>query len=374
MRTDRYPRAHPRRGLAVAAATALLATAACTAAAAAPAAPAGSAHLLATPVPGWRVVKTIGPDSASPSGLLTADSAGDAWSVWTGSGPAVVLHWTGRAWTRVTVPADLNAYADSAVAIGASSASDFWVFGTYRTTEALRWTGGKWVLQAIPSWVLRRAAGTVTATAAVFGPRDVWVFSLGVGGYAARYDGQTWTKVGLPEVPAGVSVAGSGGMWALGADDAMHWNGGSWDAVRLPVLPVPFGDYFTYGDLTAAGPKDAWVVVSVYDSSHALVDSILAHWTGTTWNLTDSPADIPGSMAPDGSGGLWADGIDINPGGFWLLYHLAGGRWTSGQAPPGVDVHSPTPLTHIPGTASLWATGTAFSPKGSYGVILKYGA
>jgi hypothetical protein len=48
-------------------------------------------------------------------------------------------------------------------------------------------------------------------------------------------------------------------------------------------------------------------------------------------------------------------------------------RWTSGQAPPGVDVHSPTPLTRIPGTRSLWATGTSSGPKGYYGVILKYG-
>jgi hypothetical protein len=37
-------------------------------------------------------------------------------------------------------------------------------------------------------------------------------------------------------------------------------------------------------------------------------------------------------------------------------------------------VHSPTPLTRIPGTRSLWATGTASGPKGYYGVILKYGA
>jgi hypothetical protein len=368
MSTDRYS----RRGLALTAA-ALLTTVACTAATAAPAAAASPARA-AAPVPGWRVVKTIGPDRNNVSGLLTSDSARDAWSVWTGSGPAVVLHSTGSAWTSVPVPAKLNGYVQSAVAIGASSASDFWLFGTYRSSEALRWTGRAWVLQAIPSWVVRRAGGTVAATAAVFGPGNVWVFSAGAGSYAAHYNGRTWTKVALPEVPADVSVAGSAGIWALGSEYAMHWTGASWATIRLPVFPLPFGDYATYGDLTAADARDAWMVVSIYNSSHDLVSTIPAYWTGTTWQLLTSPADILGAMAPDGGGGLWADGIDINPGGFWLLYHQVGGRWTSGQAPPGVDVHSPTPLTRIPGTRSLWATGTTSGPKGYYGVILKYGA
>lgn len=364
MRTDRYS----RRGLALTAAAALLTTVACTAATAA-----ASPARAAAPVPGWRVVQTIGPDRNNVSGLLTSDSARDAWSVWTGSGPAVVLHGTGSAWTSVPVPAKLNRYVQSAVAIGASSASDFWLFGMYRSTEALRWTGRAWVLQAIPSWVLRRAGGTVTATAAVFGPGNVWVFSVGAGSYAAHYNGRTWTKVPLPEVPTDVSVAGSAGIWALGAEYAMHWTGASWATIRLPVFPLPFGDYATYGDLTAADAQDAWMVVSIYNSSHDLVSTIPAYWTGTTWQLLTSPADILGAMAPDGGGGLWADGIDINPGGFWLLYHQVSSRWTSGQAPPGVDVHSPTPLTRIPGTRSLWATGTASGPKGYYGVILKYG-
>src|SRR5271154_4009085 len=181
MRTDRYS----RRGLAVAVTAALVTTVACTAAAAAPVA----VTRPAAAVPGWRVVKTIGPDKNNVSGLLTSDSARDAWSVWTGSGPAAVLHSAGGAWTGVPVPAKLNGYVQSAVAIGASSASDFWLFGTYRSTEALRWPGRAWVLQAIPPRVLRRAGGTLTATAAVFGPGNVWVFSVGAGSYAAHYNG-----------------------------------------------------------------------------------------------------------------------------------------------------------------------------------------
>jgi hypothetical protein len=49
------------------------------------------------------------------------------------------------------------------------------------------------------------------------------------------------------------------------------------------------------------------------------------------------------------------------------------GHWTTGYPPTGVDNHAPEILTWIPGTRSLWATGSAFSPKGYDGVILKYG-
>ena len=137
--------------------------------------------------PGWRVVQTIGPAKGNVSGLLTADSATDAWSVWTGPGVTLAERWTGRAWTRIRVPGALAADADTAVAIGASSASDLWLFGAFQTTKALRWTGAHWVTQTIPSWVLRRdSSGTVTATTAVFSRRDVWVFSLGTGGREPR--------------------------------------------------------------------------------------------------------------------------------------------------------------------------------------------
>ncbi len=324
--------------------------------------------------PGWRVVQTIGPAKGTVSGLLTADSAKDGWSVWTGPGVTMVERWTGSRWVRVPVPSKLAAGVASTVAIGASSASDFWLFNTHRATAALRWTGAQWRVQAMPSWVLRRdSSGTVTATSAVFGPRDVWVFSLGTGAYAAHYTGHAWAKVKLPAVPLVVSAVAPDDIWALGSSisSVMHWNGKKWAAVGLPLLPLPSGAKVSYSNLTAAGPRDAWLVRTISYSSRPPVTAVM-HWTGRSWLTTAGPADIVGSMAPDGNGGLWADGIDINPGGFWFLYHLAAGHWTQ-YTPPGVNTHSPTPLTHIPGTRSLWAVGSAFGQKGFSGVILKYG-
>ena len=42
-----------------------------------------------------------------------------------------------------------------------------------------------------------------------------------------------------------------------------------------------------------------------------------------------------GSVAPDGHGGLWADTIDANPSGFWLLDHFSGGKWAQREPPVG---------------------------------------
>lgn len=331
----------------------------------------------AAATPGWRVVRRFGPEPGGVSGLITAVSAGDAWSVWSGSKFAAIEHWTNGAWRRVALPPGLDGFLRSAVAIGASPAGGAWLFGTDPATVALRLTGGSWILQPIPSWVLRRSAGTVTAVAAVFGPDNVWVFSLGNGAYAAHYNGRTWAKVTMPKVPTDVSAAGPDDIWALGpnTDSVMHWNGTKWATVRLPLLPLRVGEKVSYSNITAVGPANAWLMRTITYKSAPLPSTAMMHWNGKAWLTATSPSDIVGSLVPDGHGGLWADGIDINPGGFWYVYHLADGRWTPFTLPPVVFDHSPEVLTWIPGTRSVWATGTAVDAQGEVdlGVILKYG-
>lgn len=378
---------HTRRGVTLAAAAALIAMTGCGSAATAPHGPAhsttkkvshakGGAAVVTPPAaPGWRVVKTYGPDRRPVSGLLTAVSAGNAWATFTGS-ISVVEQWTGRAWHQVALPAKVASYVFWPAAIGAGPAGEVWIFSATHPTEAIRLTGGKWVLQRIPSWVLRPASGTISATTAVFGPHDVWVFSLGAGAYAAHYDGRTWAKVKMPEAPAGVSAAAPGDIWVAGSDIGfvMHWNGVSWTKVGLPLLPLPYGATVSYSNITAVGPKDAWVMRTITYKSSVLPDTAMMHWNGRAWLTAPSPADIVGSLVPDGHGGLWADGVNINPGGFWDFYHLGDGHWTKFIPPqPGVFPQSPEELTWIPGTRSVWATGSNFDNKGNYGVILKYG-
>jgi hypothetical protein len=322
---------------------------------------------------GWRVIATVGPYNENVSGTLTAHSTKDAWSVWTGTHLTSVDRLVGTKWTRVPLPAKLTSYVRSAVAFDGDSATDFWLFDSYRTSAALRFTGGRWALQQIPAWVLQRppVGGRSGVTATVFGPDNVWVFTLDTDAYAAHYNGRGWTKVRLPAVPDEVSVVSPDDIWALHGNVAWHWNGKTWTAIKIPKASGNPPEGFT--NLTVTGPKSAWVWRTIFAPIPPTEAAVL-FWNGTSWRrVAGTPADIIDSVVPDGSGGLWATGVDINPGGFNLFYHLTRGHWTEVNPPTGMWDQQPENLTWIPGTRSLWGTATGLSNKGNYGVLIKYG-
>jgi hypothetical protein len=330
--------------------------------------PAGSTPAAKTP--GWRIVAAFPPvGGLALSGAIAANSAGDAWSVLTGTRFAAVYRWTGKAWTRVPVTGKVTPYVESPLAFDGDSPSDFWLFSSYRRTEALRWTGTTWQVFALPSWVLpAKASG---ADAAVFGRDDVWVFNLGAGAYAAHYNGHGWAKVRLPATLSEVSAVAADDIWALAGKVALRWNGHAWTQIKIQAAAGNPPESFQH--LSATGPKSAWVWRTLLLPGVGTVAEVL-HWNGTTWQrVAGTPADIIYSAVPDGAGGLWATGIDINPGGFADFYHLTGGHWTQADNPAGVWNHAPENLTWIPGTRSLWGVAQGVTAKGLDTVILKYG-
>ena len=322
----------------------------------------------------WRVITTVGPANQDVSGTLTANSASDAWSIWTGSHYTAVERLVGTQWTRVPLPAKLTDYVRSAVASDGASASDFWLFSSYRANYALRFTGSTWTLKQIPAWVLPQrpgGGGPSAVTTSVFGPDNVWVFGLDAGAYAAHYNGRAWAKVRLPTVPDEVSAVSPDDIWALHGDTAWYGNGTTWTPTKIPTATGNPPE--TFGSLTATGRDSAWVWRTILTPG-LRTDADVLHWNGASWrSLAGTPADIIDSVAPDGSGGLWATGVDINPGGFNLFYHLTGDRWSEVNPPSGVLSQAAEHLTWIPGTRSLWGTATGVSPKGEYGELIKYG-
>jgi hypothetical protein len=325
--------------------------------------------------PGWRVVATVGPDNQAVTGTVSAGSAKDAWSVWTGTGFTAVERLVGNHWSRVPLPARLAPYVRSAVAFGGDSATDFWLFDSHSANHVLRFTGAAWTLQPIPSWALPRQSGGGGLSAirtAVFGPGNVWVFGLDAGAYAAHYNGRGWAKVRLPAVPDEVSAVSPDDIWALHGNVAWYWNGRKWTPNKIPRAAG--NPPQSFGNLTVTGPGSAWVWRTILVPGPPTEVDVL-HWNGTSWRqaAASTPADLIDSVAPDGSGGLWATGVDINPGGFNLFYHLTGGRWREVAPPTGIWDQQPEYLTPIPGTRSLWGTATGLTNKGDYGVIIKYG-
>jgi hypothetical protein len=329
----------------------------------------------------WHVVGQAGTfDGAEVN--FAATSATDAWSTWvttvSGAGsspvtPQAVERWNGTAWQRVAVPASLVPHVRTSISVATDSASDAWIFSWKWPAEALRYTDGRWTLQQIPSWVIRRDADKRLGISSVaFSPANVWVFSLGIDShkdhYAAHYNGRTWTKVTLPGIPGEVSVVSASDIWALDvsagivgsswtASGVMHYNGRTWSLVRLPALPVAAGTSVDYSNLAAAGPDAAWLVRTVTSRS-GLGATTLMHLSQAAWTTISFPSGagplIPLSTAQDGSGGLWIDGVYENPSGFLFTFHFSGGKW----AQWGLG-HSGDSMAWIPGTRQDWAWNTS---------------
>jgi hypothetical protein len=344
--------------------------------------------------PGWRVVQTIGPSTGVWADNFVAASASSAWSTWVAVSHSYVERWTGTAWQQVPVPSKLANDAASSVAIGASSASNAWLFDP---GKVLRWNGSQWHLQQIPTWVVHgNLSGSYNVASAVFSPSSVWVFSEGVDSftspdhYAARYNGHVWVKVQLPGVPGEVSALSASDIWVLGVTTAsaaganpkeilMHWNGKSWSTVAIPKVTPPAGATEYAGGLAATGTADAWLEWDIEQGTAGAQTLYLLHWNGSSWAKVKVafPTSIVDYMTQDGHGGLWMVANGPAPDYQWFTYHLNAGKWTRYPVPvaTGLSLLDLTGISWIPGTRSVWATGNMAVPNGTsiYGAILKYG-
>jgi hypothetical protein len=364
----------------------------------APLALAGAAPALASGAPGWRIVKTIGPDAGvTYMSSILATGRRDAWAT-AASCPAVcpgpasflVEHWNGRRWKEVLPPAEQAAEGVVAVALGASSARNAWLFNSRPdNATALHWNGATWRKRAIPGWVVRlNLSGTYAVTPVLFGSADMWVFSLGQRSFsartrysAARYDGHRWTASPLPAIPDLVSAVSRNDIWVLGTPRnltrttvLMHWNGRSWRERSVPRAHVPHGaSEFTPGIL-ALGPRDVWLTRSIQKGLSGAETLYLLHWNGKSWRRVHPPFPTTEVefMAPDGHGGIWMVNVGPKPAFRSYFVHLTGGHWTRQPVRPakGTRLQEIEAITGVPGTASMWAVGQILPPhEGSGGIV-----
>ena len=240
------------------------------------------------------------------------------------------------------------------------------------------------------------AGSPAISAAAVFGPDDAWAFGALPDGrpYDLRYDGRRWAGVTLPAVlsggPDALAPLSRDDMWAIAttpttvgepaarqAHVLLHWDGVSWQPAALPDLRLPAGESGVPSGVAAGGSRDVWVTGYVVAKT-APVGAFLLRWDGTSWHRVGLPGPglAPGAVAQDGAGGLWLSAS--LPGGAASLYHYDGRRWTSQQvaAKKGYLTRLRA-LSLIPGTRSLWASGSlepASPGAGHQAVILKYGS
>jgi alpha-tubulin suppressor-like RCC1 family protein len=173
---------------------------------------------------------------------ITVISAKNVWVVGdTGSKPTVTAHWNGKTWTEPQAPFPQNGNeVNQLTGVSAAGPDDVWASGYSINAPGaqsdvpymLHWTGSAWTMVTVPN---PGTVGSVLRGTTVVSPTDVW--SVGItdeddGGLLSlieHFNGSTWTVSPSPdpgqsgELPddslqAVISSPGSP-AWAVGAQE-----------------------------------------------------------------------------------------------------------------------------------------------------------
>jgi hypothetical protein len=332
--------------------------------------------------PQWQVFTTIHVANAGLSDVV-AISRDDAWATGiSGASTPVVYRWDGSRWQATARPGPPGS---SAASVAASSADNVWV-DIAGGAAVDHWNGDAWSRVSFGTPGRTEIDGIATS-----GRRDVWAFAynrIRKRETAYHYNGTAWRRTPLAVTLGGggtarlVSAASRSNIWAWAYDGArggwvsLHFNGNRWRVVPLPARLLPAGHTTLPEQMLAVSATSVWgTVYSAEGSSRGPV--VLVHWNGIRWSRVTGrlPAGaLAGPIAGDGHGGLWL--YAERPAGSGYLAHYLNGSWASAAVPAGPGgATSVTALANVPGTASLWASGTAGTGFGtSHGaVILSYG-
>ena len=353
----------------------------------------GSAHASAL---GAVVAERPAATTYSTAGRLTgvaAASASNAWAVGAAgsdaSAKALMLHWNGKAWARVTRPKVLDGTAGELSAITVVSASDAWAVGVTGTAGSgkdhsllLHWNGKAWSQVTSPAPVLGGSLNAVTATA-----KNGWAV-----GYVNtnpdapaccagtplifRLTGSKWSRVseklGNGAGLNGVAVTGAGTAWAIGMPTAMitgalaRWNGRAWSWVS--AYPVQ-GAYRPLEGI-AAGPGGT--AFAVGDDNDLPGPAISMRWTGKAWQQVTVKVPSESQLnavtfAPGGT--AWAAGSAGFGSSGSLIVRWSGKAWTR--------VASPSPRRDVvlsglgfAAAGNGWAVGAAATGSGASSTVI----
>jgi hypothetical protein len=333
------------------------------------------ALILGTAIPaqaatlGWRQVLSQSYGSANESSYQTVVAVGknNAWAFGgtdrAGAGRPVAVHWNGRGWGRVGMPAGVTSFIFAASAL---SASNIWAV-TFLDGYVLHWNGAHWS-------VAKHLAGSgeeLTGVTAL-SPTNVWVFGSGgefPGLGTWHFNGTTWRQQPFHSVAGGVATASalSGtNIWAIGTGPAVpfsaidHFNGKSWRVVSAKALSG-----LQFWDIHAFSSANVWVSAV---SKGIGQPAWLVHFNGKAWTRIKVPFTLESNtFSSDGRGGLWLTGQSFAFRSF-IIHRSPAGMWSRASIPAALS-----DLTLIPGTTSLWAVGFRATKTGSNAAIWAHG-
>ncbi|MEU2627529.1 hypothetical protein [Kitasatospora sp. NPDC007106] len=370
--------------------TLALACAAATAAAppvpvADPDGPDGPADRVAPRAAGWHAVRL--PSAPRNQELRSVAALGPdaAWAVGyeesQAGGAPLVERYDGRVWRRLKVPGHRG--AGSLEAVLPFGPGDVWAVGSRSDPAAgedrglaLHWDGRAWREVPLPAGPADRSVHPLALAAA--GPRDLW--AVGATAHdrttaprplALHWDGSAWRTVPTPGTEGDAALLGAaadraGGLWAVGvAYDpdgtgrplTEHWDGRAW---RIVDAPGEDGRSTTLESVAVLAPDDVWAAGSSTDEDGPARPYLL-HWDGGDWRPADPPADAEGQLhavaaAPDGT--LWAAGEQPGAAVPAFTIRYRDGAWTHHPADPAAAGASFFSVAPVPGTGALWAVGS----------------
>jgi hypothetical protein len=271
---------------------------------------------------------------------VAGSSARNVWAVGNlGNAPGgtLILHFNGVRWSRVPSPySSRGGAALTSVAVARSGAA--WAVGIYKPGGGLilRWAGGRWRQQTLPSPDNPSLDGAEMLTGvAASSAKGAWAVGLGDPGYwttFARWQGKDWRVAASPNVEGGVlaaiALAPHGQAWAVGraggAPLIMRYSGSSWRRVRIPALGKGIA---SLNSVTVLRDGTAWAAGSIGERA------LILYWNGRSWRSEPTPtftiANAPGAVlsgvAAFSGGNAWAVGYPSSDYGFILAWN--GAQW-----------------------------------------------
>jgi len=361
---------------------------------------AGAVGAQASASPAWRVVKYFGACESIGAWSVTATGARDAWTTGEAfrfqcdSPGLLIAHWDGRTWRELPPPRAFSGLSHDSfgTAVAALSASYSWTFVNRATVPPAETEQSFALLRSGHRWrAFRLPDGLRVTSAWVFSHSDAWAFGTIIGPqnapkmYAEHFNGRNWRPVSAPVTPYDAAFPGPRNIWVVGRVHQptpprpvalVRWTGRWQKPIPFPASITPNGATIFGSWVVPSGAHGAWVAVSDFNSSDPNAGGALLHWTGSRWQIIKVPFPTfgLGPLVRDGHGGLWigsatCPGCDAN-----TIYHYSAGTWSKASLNiPGLIV---TAMRLIPGTDSVWASGSVQDPNQVYhdiGAVLKYG-
>ncbi|MFL5797751.1 MAG: hypothetical protein ACJ77A_07420 [Actinomycetota bacterium] len=304
------------------------------------------------------VGERVGPSSVGSLDDVDALGPRDVWAVGQSASretqPGLVLHFDGRAWSRLPLPDA----AGELTGVAALSDADVWVVGR----RLLHYDGARWLVFESPVPI---GASTVFGfnNVVALAADDVWAAgSFGtddghVHAFAAHWDGSAWTVAETPSrwiawssTAFGIDARSSDDVWVVGARSssdagtidrsfAMHWDGEAWRTVPTTGAGVLY-------DIAIVRSSEVWAVGS------GSAGSVVERWNGSRWRVVrqaEDPTNLHAVAADRGR--VWAAGGDA-------VLRLAGATWSSAAPVPGTSL-----LGISAADGHAWAVGTTSSGR-----------